>query len=138
MLTKFQAVAEAGAQVVKTDIPSVMLGIFVDVADKARKVPITRLDLVPPEFNPARPDYAKIQAAVAAAIAPPSSEPDAHAITPDCAPPGLYRSACSCHTFCAESVQLNAFARSLPITRSRADSVASPTTEAIASASRSG
>ncbi|MBB5632680.1 LCP family protein required for cell wall assembly [Cryobacterium mesophilum] len=69
VLLKFQGVAEAGKQVVKTDIPSVMLGLFVDLASKSRKLPVTRLELVPPDFNPAHPDYDKIAQAVAAAIA---------------------------------------------------------------------
>lgn len=70
VLTKFQAIAGAGAQVVKTDIPSVALPGLVDLADKSRKLPVTRLELVPPSFDPAHPDYPKIQAAVKAAIAP--------------------------------------------------------------------
>lgn len=75
VLTKFQAVAEAGKQVVKTDIPSVMLGLFVDLATKSRKLPITKLELVPEEFDPAHPDYAKISAALDAAIAASASTP---------------------------------------------------------------
>ncbi|MCU1586420.1 MAG: LytR family transcriptional regulator [Microbacteriaceae bacterium] len=69
VLTKFQAIATAGAQVVKTDIPSGALPGFVDLADRSRKLPVTRLELVPPMFNPAQPDYNKIHAAVDAAIA---------------------------------------------------------------------
>jgi Transcriptional regulator len=75
VLTKFQAVAEAGKQVVKTDIPSVMLGLFVDLATKSRKLPVTRLELVPERFDPAHPDYAKISAALAEAIAASSPTP---------------------------------------------------------------
>jgi LCP family protein required for cell wall assembly len=69
VLLRFQEVAAAGKEVVKTDIPSVMLGLFVDLAAKSRKLPVTRLELVPPAFSPAHPDYAKIAAAVAAALA---------------------------------------------------------------------
>jgi LCP family protein required for cell wall assembly len=64
VLTKFREVADAGKQVVTTDIPSVMLGLFVDLADKARDLPVTRLELTPPEFSPIAPDYEKIQQAV--------------------------------------------------------------------------
>jgi len=64
VLTKFEAVADAGKQVVTTDIPSVMLGLFVDLADKARNLPITRLELTPPEFDPSAPDYDKISEAI--------------------------------------------------------------------------
>lgn len=75
VLTQFQAVAEAGKQVVKTDIPSVMLGLFVDLASKARTRPVTRLELVPDRFNPADPDYELISAALAEAIAASEAEP---------------------------------------------------------------
>lgn len=75
VLAKFQGVAEAGKQVVKTDIPAVMLGLFVDLASKSRKLPVTRLELVPPAFNPAHPDYDLIAKAVAAAIAKSSPTP---------------------------------------------------------------
>lgn len=68
VLVKFQDVAEAGKQVVRTDIPSGMLGLFVDLANKARKLPVGRLELVPPDFNPAHPDYDRIHAAVDAAL----------------------------------------------------------------------
>ena len=69
ILTKFQDIAKAGSQVVKTDVPSGALPGFVDLADKARKLPVTHLELVPPTFNPAKPDYAKLHAAVTAATA---------------------------------------------------------------------
>ncbi len=75
VLTKFQDIAKAGAQVVKTDIPSAALAGFVDLADRSRKLPITRLELVPPTFNPASPDYAKLHAAVAAANSPATASP---------------------------------------------------------------
>jgi LCP family protein required for cell wall assembly len=47
VLTKFQDVAEAGAQVVKTDVPQAALGYFVDLAGKTRKLPITSVELIP-------------------------------------------------------------------------------------------
>jgi LCP family protein required for cell wall assembly len=64
VLTKFRGIAEAGTQVVTTDIPSVMLGLFVDLAGKARALPVTRLELSPPDYNPAAPDFALIQQSV--------------------------------------------------------------------------
>ena len=71
IVTKFQDIAKAGAQVVKTDVPSGALPGFVDLGDKARKRPVTHLELVPPTFNPAIPDYAKLHAAVLAATTAP-------------------------------------------------------------------
>ena len=64
ILTKFQAIAGAGVQVVKSDIPSSLLAHLVTLAEKGRKLPVTQLALVPPDYIPAHPDYAKILAAV--------------------------------------------------------------------------
>ena len=75
VLTKFQDIAQAGAQVVKTDIPSAALPGFVDLGDKARKLPVTHLELVPPAFNQNRPDYEKLHAAVTAATRPTTATP---------------------------------------------------------------
>lgn len=69
VLLKFQQVADAGTQVVKTDIPSVMLGLFTELATKSRALPVVRLELVPPEFSPAYPDYDMIATALAEAMA---------------------------------------------------------------------
>ena len=76
VLAKFQAVATAGAQVVKTDIPQGMLGYFVDLASKTKELPITRIALVPPEVDPEEPDWEYIRQLVATAVAPPSEEPE--------------------------------------------------------------
>lgn len=69
VLTKFQAVADAGAQVVKTDIPQNMLPRFVDLGKKAKLLPITRLELVPPVVQTAAPDIDAIKALIADTIA---------------------------------------------------------------------
>ena len=76
VLAKFQAVATAGAQVVKTDIPQGMLGYFVDLASKTKELPITRIALVPPEVDPEDPDWEYILQLVATAVAPPTEEPE--------------------------------------------------------------
>ncbi len=76
VLTKFQAVADAGAQVVKTDIPQGMLGEFVDLAAKARALPVTSLELTPDSgVVTAHPDYEMIQALVQSALIVPTSSP---------------------------------------------------------------
>jgi polyisoprenyl-teichoic acid--peptidoglycan teichoic acid transferase len=75
VLAKFQAVATAGAQVVKTDIPQGMLGYFVDLASKTKELPITRVALVPPEVDPEEPDWEYIRQLVSSAVAPPTEEP---------------------------------------------------------------
>ncbi|MCU1416335.1 MAG: LytR family transcriptional regulator [Schumannella sp.] len=70
IVTKFQAVAAAGAQVVSTDIPQGMLSHFVDLASKTRKLPIDKLNFVPPEFDGVHPDFAYWQSRVADMTAP--------------------------------------------------------------------
>lgn len=75
VLSKFQGVASAGSKVVVTDIPSSMLGVFVDLASKSRKLPVVRLDLVPDRFEPAAPDYELISQAIKDALAESSPPP---------------------------------------------------------------
>ncbi|MET1042751.1 MAG: LCP family protein [Microbacteriaceae bacterium] len=70
VLSKFQAVAEAGVQVVGTDIPQGMLGRFTELGTKAQSQPITNLELVPPQIDHIHPDYAAVHQMVAALTAP--------------------------------------------------------------------
>lgn len=78
VLSKFQAVAAAGARLVETDIPQSMLGVFVDLAGKTRALPIARLELTPVnDVDPEYPDYAYIHQLVADATAPlPTETPE--------------------------------------------------------------
>lgn len=76
VLTKFQAVAKAGEQVVKTDIPQGMLGYFVDLSMKTKALPIDNIELVPPLVDPQDPDYEAIRALVAEELAPPTPAPE--------------------------------------------------------------
>ncbi|MET4782111.1 LCP family protein [Glaciihabitans sp. UYNi722] len=73
ILSKFQDIAAAGTQVVKTDVPNAALGGFVDLAEKSRKLPITHLELVPPAINNGNPDFGQIHQMVSKAIAPKST-----------------------------------------------------------------
>ena len=75
VLTKFQAVAEAGAQVVKTDIPQGMLGRFIELASKARGLPIDKLELVPPLIHVIEPDFEYIHELVDEALVTPTPPP---------------------------------------------------------------
>jgi len=75
VVTKFQGIASAGKQVVKTDIPQSMLGYFVDLGMKTRKLPVKQLELVPPVVNPQNPDYAQIHQMVHDALAPATPAP---------------------------------------------------------------
>ena len=58
VLARFQDIAAAGAQTVRTDVPQAMLGEFVDLASKARDQDVVSIEMTPPTIDPANPDYA--------------------------------------------------------------------------------
>ncbi len=78
VLTRFQAIAEASAGLVRTDVPQSMLGVLSDLAVRSREHEIRRLELVPPTIDNVAPDWELIRALVAEAVAPlpePTSSP---------------------------------------------------------------
>ncbi|WP_241985882.1 MULTISPECIES: LCP family protein [Cryobacterium] len=75
VLTKFQAVASAGTEVVKTDIPQGMLGYFTHLASKTKALPIQSVELIPEnDVDPEDPDFDVIRSLISAALAPPVTE----------------------------------------------------------------
>lgn len=99
LLTRFQSIAAAGEQIVKTDIPQDQLGSFLDLALKAKGQPMERLTIGPPDFGTAAdnfvtyPDFDQIHARVAekitgqeAAPEPPAEAPAAEPGAGDAAP----------------------------------------------------
>lgn len=60
VLTRFQAIASAGKQMVRTDIPSAMLSQYVDLAVKSRSQGIKELSLVPPAIDVIHPNFTEI------------------------------------------------------------------------------
>ena len=71
VLTKFQGVAQAGEQVVKTDVPQGMLGYFTTLAAKTKELPVGAVELVPDNgVEPTDPDYDHIAALIDAALNP--------------------------------------------------------------------
>jgi polyisoprenyl-teichoic acid--peptidoglycan teichoic acid transferase len=74
VLTRFQAIAEAGTQVVRTDIPRAMLGLLTELAAKARELPIVDIELTPPTIDNVEPDYELVRQLVAEAVAPREAE----------------------------------------------------------------
>jgi len=75
VLSKFQEIAAAGSQVVKTDVPQGMLGYFVDLASKTKQLPIVDVPLVPDNgVDPEDPDYEYIRQLVQQAVFPPEPE----------------------------------------------------------------
>ena len=76
VLTKFRDVAQAGEEVVNTDIPQGMLGYFTNLATKTKEQPVGNVELVPDNgVDPADPDYEHIDALIAAALNPPEGTP---------------------------------------------------------------
>ena len=70
VLTKFEGIAAAGVQVVSTDVPQVMVGEFVEMATKARSLPVQSLELVPGVVDTLEPDYDQIHSLVDSTIHP--------------------------------------------------------------------
>ncbi|WP_157181127.1 LCP family protein [Actinopolymorpha alba] len=68
VLMKFRAIAQAGQQVVSTDIPASELDTFVDLALKAKQDKISSVQFVPPLIKTARPDFPLIRTKVREAI----------------------------------------------------------------------
>ncbi|MBT1002409.1 LCP family protein [Paenarthrobacter sp. DKR-5] len=83
LLTKFEAIANAGQKVIESDVSSAQLGSFVDLALKTKQHPVERLTLGPPDFDvnfSTYPDFDKIHAKVQALLHPaPAKAPAAPA-----------------------------------------------------------
>ncbi|MET4639093.1 LCP family protein [Mycetocola sp. 2940] len=73
VLTKFQAIAQAGTQVVKTDVPQDMLGYFTNLAMKSKEQPISSVELTPANnVDQDDPDFRQIRALIQADLNPPT------------------------------------------------------------------
>lgn len=87
VLTNFNSIAAAGQEVVATSVPTSEINTMMELALKAKKLPTSSLDVVPPLIQPGAPDFDVIRAAVADKIA--ASEaldapaPEASAPAPD-------------------------------------------------------
>lgn len=68
VITKFGAIANAGKQIISTSIPSSQLGVFVNLALKARKLPVTTVSFVPPKIDTGNPNWTLIRSMVTTAI----------------------------------------------------------------------
>jgi len=73
VLSRFEAIAEASSDLVRTDLPRSMLGVLSDLAARGRELPIRRLELVPPTIDNVNPDYALARQLVFELVAPPLS-----------------------------------------------------------------
>lgn len=73
VLTRFPGIADAGAQIVRTDIPASMVGIFVGLAAQARAQGIDSIELTPANgVDQERPDFDAIRSLVAERLATPA------------------------------------------------------------------
>jgi LCP family protein required for cell wall assembly len=83
VLRRFQKIADAGKQVVSTDVPAGELDTFLTLATRARGQKVTSVQFVPPLIAPARPDLRlvreRVQRAIDAAQRPPAPKPSASA-----------------------------------------------------------
>jgi polyisoprenyl-teichoic acid--peptidoglycan teichoic acid transferase len=68
VLTKFGAIAKAGKDILSTSIPAGEIHTFVNLALKARNLPVTTVSFVPPRIDTGDPDFPLIRSIVAAAI----------------------------------------------------------------------
>lgn len=75
LLTKFQDIAGAGAQVLQTDIPEGMIAPLVTLAQKTTELPIITVELIPENgVDSQYPDYELIHQMVTTAVTPPPTE----------------------------------------------------------------
>mgnify|MGYP003477107342 CR=1 FL=1 len=72
VMARFQDVALAGTDLVKTDLPQSMLGYFVELAVKSRALPVHTIELTPEGgVDPDHPDFEYIRQLVQSALHPP-------------------------------------------------------------------
>jgi LCP family protein required for cell wall assembly len=64
VLTHFRDIAAAGRSLLKTDIPNGMIGTYVDLALKAKKQGIQKVELVPPTIDVVHPNFTAIHAMI--------------------------------------------------------------------------
>jgi LCP family protein required for cell wall assembly len=64
VLARFKEIASAGRQLLKTDIPSGMVSTYLDLAIKAKKQGIHKLELIPPTIDVINPNFTAIHAMV--------------------------------------------------------------------------
>lgn len=75
-LSKFQEISSAGTNLVTTNVPQSMLGYFVDLGLKTKKLPVTHVALTPYDpawpVDPLAPDYAGLQGYLHSVLWPPT------------------------------------------------------------------
>jgi anionic cell wall polymer biosynthesis LytR-Cps2A-Psr (LCP) family protein len=69
VFTKFSAIAEAGKDVIATDVPSSEIGTLLSLAEKGRKLPIKTVSFTPPLIYSGNPNFTLIRQTVTKSIA---------------------------------------------------------------------
>jgi LCP family protein required for cell wall assembly len=64
VLMKFNGIAAASRQAVATDIPTAEVGTMIDLALKARGLPVSSVAMVPPLIDPGSPDFDVVRRSV--------------------------------------------------------------------------
>jgi hypothetical protein len=64
VLTKFNKIAAVGKEVVATDIPPSEIGTMMELALKAKALPVSSAAIVPPLINPNSPNYDLVHSTV--------------------------------------------------------------------------
>lgn len=76
VLANFQSIAQAGAQVVNTDIPDAMIPYLAELALKAKEHEVATIELtLENDIDPDNPDFEAIHQMVDAALHPPTPSP---------------------------------------------------------------
>lgn len=75
VLARFDEIAAAGSQAVRTDIPRDLLPTLIDLAMKGRDRDVVKVELTPPTIDPEAPDYAYIHSLVEQTRVQPEPEP---------------------------------------------------------------
>jgi LCP family protein required for cell wall assembly len=78
VLTRFQDIGAASQRIVTTDIPAAELGRFLDLAGKAKNLPVASVSFVPPKIATYDPDYDRIRAMVESAVERAEAADEAH------------------------------------------------------------
>lgn len=75
VLSRFDEIAAAGSEAVRTDIPRDLLSTLIDLAMKGRDLEVVKVELTPPTIDPEAPDYGYIHSLVEQTRVQPTPEP---------------------------------------------------------------
>jgi hypothetical protein len=64
VLTRFNKVAAASREVVATDIPTSEVGTMIDLALKAKALPVSSVAMMPPLIDPSSPDFDRARSTI--------------------------------------------------------------------------